>query len=225
MWTGTGALRQIDVECPWCGARVNLGRAYDQPWPCSGRFPEKEGLNQSPQRPGCSAGGRIIQRQASNLRIPEIKVLFTIPPRYTRLHTLLQLPHIYGAIVATPPSSYNQFQNMLSNLQNQGLITPATAQEILSHPWNEIQQAVQDVLQPIQSCYTDLLLEEFHAFIDASINGIPPRRGPAPTSPLLIEVDPNRVIRVLGPQGRNFRIVPVLRLRTVIVQLGYRKRG
>lgn len=224
IWTGTGSsLRQINIECPRCGMTVNLGWAYGQSWPCSGRFPEREGANQSPQRLGCSANARIIQRQASNLRIPELRALFTIPPRYTRLHNLLQLPHIYGAIAATLPSSFDQFQNMLNNLQSQGLITPATVQEILDHPWDEIQHAIHDILQPISRNYTALLLEEFHAFIDASINGIPPLRGPTPTSRPLIEVDPNRTVRVFGPRGRKFRIVPVLSLRTVIVQLGYRR--
>lgn len=224
MWTGAGGrLADINVECPRCGRRVNLGWAYQQSWPCSGRLPEREGPGTLPHRPGCNRDARIIQRQASNLRIPELRTLFTIPPRHTRLHNLLQLTPIFSAITASPPSSLQDLQTILNNLQQKNLVSSLTVQEILNHPWNEIQQAIQDVLSSVSHSYSDLLLEEMRTFIDASVNGIPPIRGPAPSSPVLIEVDPNRVRRVRGPRKRMFRIVPVLRLRTVIVQTGYRR--
>ena len=224
IWTGGGgSLAQINIECPWCGVKVSLGWAYQQTWSCSGRHPEREALNARPHRPGCSRTARMILRQASNLRIPEIRTLFTIPPRHTRLHNLLQLSPIYHAIVANPPGSSNQLRAMLNNLQTQGLISQVIVSEILQHPWNEIQQAIQDVLSPVTPHYSDLLLEEFHAFIDASIKGIPPVTGPRPSSPVLIEVNPRMVKKISGPRGTSFRIVPVQRLRTVIVQQGYRR--
>jgi len=223
IWREEGsALSRIWIICPKCYARQNFGDAYRKKWPCSGRFPEKEPLASGPYRPGCKNSSRIIQRQASNLRIPEIRTLFTTS-WYTRLHNLLQITPIYHAIAASRPRSFNQLREMLENLKNNRFISASIVQEILSCPWNEINRVINDILGQIPTNYRGLLIEEFHTFIDASINGIPPVRGQAPFSPVLIEIDPNRVIRCTGLRKKEFRIVPVLRLRTVTVQIGYRR--
>jgi len=220
---GGGALRQIEIECPRCRRRVNLGWAYGQPWPCSGRFPERE-PPYLPSRPGCRQNARIIQRQASNLRIPELRTLFTIPPRYTWLHNLLQLTPIYSTLIAMGTiTSQSQLQQVLYNLVRSKLITQTVMNEIMQHSWEDVRQAIQDVLIPVSTRYHDLILEEFHALIRASVNGIPPVHGPSPSSPVILEVNPNFVCRFLRTNGRSFRVVPVLRLRTVTVQIGYRR--
>src|SRR6266478_786823 len=42
-WRGSGsALRNIEIVCPRCGGRVNLGYAYRGTRRCSGRFPERD---------------------------------------------------------------------------------------------------------------------------------------------------------------------------------------
>ncbi len=224
MWKQNGSsLNDIQIECPKCGSFERFGFAYGKKWKCSGRLPEQESLGDAPNRPGCKSDSFIIQRQASNLRIPEIRVLFTIPPRHTRLHNLLQLATIHSAIVASQPNSLNDLQNMLNNLVNEGLISADAKYEIMQHNWDEIKKAIIDIRNTVPSNYADLLLEEFYAFINASVNGIPPVRSRNTTSPVLIEIDPNKVEYAKGPNGRNFKIVPVLRLRTVIVQIGYRR--
>ncbi len=224
IWKEFGSsLNQIFIKCPGCGSMVNFGQAYRSTWQCSGRFPERENITDPPARPGCEKEARIIQRQASNLRIPEIKILFTIPPRYTRLHNLLQLPYIHGALVANPPDRIDKLEQMLENLKSRGFISVSVKQEILSSPWNEIQHAINDVVKPVNGSYTELLIEEFHAFIEGSNKGIPPIHGKRPHSPPLIEINPNMVTSFRGPRGYHFRIVPVRSLRTVIVQTGYRR--
>jgi hypothetical protein len=106
---------------------------------------------------------------------------------------------------------------------NRNLIVQTVVDEITSYPWSEIQGAIRDVFTPIPTSYVDLILEEFHSLINASINGVPPLHGPIPSSPVIFEVNPNLVKRFSGPQGRIFRIVPILRLRTVTVQIGCRR--
>lgn len=220
---GGGALSQVEIECPRCSRRVNLGWAYGRDWPCGGRYPEKEPFGSAPSRPGCNESSRIIQRQASNLRIPELRTLFTIPPRYTRLHRLFELLPVRSALAALggSVSSHGHLRAVLQNLVNSRLIVQATASEILNHPWPETQQAIHDVLSPVSMQYTDLLLEEFHALIDASVQGIPPLRGMAPASPVILEVIPGNVRTFPGHGGRSLRVVPVSRLRTVTVQTAY----
>ena len=224
MWIEEGSsLAFIYIKCPVCGAQVNLKWAYDRSWPCTGRFPEREPFSSPPKRDGCDCKARLILRQASNLRIPELKTLFTIPPRYTRLHHLLLSRAIYPVIVANPPSSMEDLKRMLNNLYSKGLLSDNIVREILNHPWDEIKRAIKEIHSPVPENYSELLVEELHAFIDGSVNGIPPVRHPRPFSQVLIEINPAKVTQARGPNGTLFRIVPITRLRTVIVQTGYRR--
>jgi len=226
IWYGGGrSLSEIRIKCPRCGSKVNFGEAYMQEWKCSGRFPEKElPLPDSPPtRYECDKGARIIQRQASNLRIPELVTLFTIPPRHTPLHNLLQMWEILISIVGRQPSSKDELERILINLAEKKLIRRDVVDEILRYPWQEIQQAIQDVLTPVKQSFHDLILEEFHALLKGSVNGIPPNRGIAPKSPVFIEMNPHHVRTFKGTGGTRFRVAPISRLRTVIVQRGYRR--
>jgi len=221
---GGGALSKVRVECPDCGSSAfSLGWAYGQNWRCSGRYPEREPLNSAPIRPGCSKDARIIQRQASNLRIPELLTLFSIPPRYTNLHNLLQIRPIYDNILGSNPTSKTQFAQILNNLAQRNRIGQSVVSEILKYSWQEIESAVQDVLSPIPSSYRELIMEEFNSLIHGSEMGIPPVRGSIPQSPVVIEINPNMRTQATGPRGAKFRITPILRLRTVTVQRGYRR--
>jgi len=225
LWRGGGgSLRDIIIECPRCGASVNFGYIYARDWPCTGRFPEQEPLDSPPIRRQCSSKAKIILRQASNLRIPEIVSLFTIPPRYTRLHNILEMPAIKSALVTHKISSKEELESIIKSLRDSGLIKPGTAVEILRHPWEETREAIQDVLESgYELGYANLILEEYHALIDASINGAPPVRGPPPTSEVWFEVVKDKIRHITGPGRHVFRVVPITRLRTVIVQKGYRR--
>jgi hypothetical protein len=221
---GGGALANIEIECPVCGNRkISLGVAYKIDWNCSGRFPEREPPGSLPNRPGCERRAKIIQRQASNLRVPELLTLFSIPPRYTRLSSLLQIRPILDSIIANRPTSKQQLEHYLRRLAQANRISQGDANEILSCSWNEINEAIEAVLTPVQTSYRSLILEEFHEFIKGSLQGIPPIRGNRPESPVLIEINPNLVQRFAGPKGTRFRVTPVLRLRTVTVQHAYRR--
>jgi hypothetical protein len=225
MWHGGGgSLSNITVECPQCQRRsINLGLAYDQSWQCSGRSPEREPRSSAPIRLGCGKDAKIIQRQASNLRIPELKTLFSIPPRLTSLHGNLQIRPVLDNIIGSRPSSKQQFHSILNNLVQNHRLSKSTADEILKESWDEIYRAMQDVLSPIPGSYHELILEEFNALENASIHGAPPVSGPTPRSPVIFHVDPNLVQRYNGPLGSVFRITPILKLRTIIVQEGYRR--
>lgn len=222
---GGGALNEVNIECPQCGARERLGRAYGRSWACTGRFPEREGLRDPPARnQQCGAEARIIQRQASNLRLPEIRTLFTIPPRHTQLHVLLQATALYAPLVAEgSPITEARFREIITRLIERNVLSQADGARVLGHPWAEISAAIHDVLTPVQHQYETLLQEELRALLDASINGAPPVHGPAPSSPVVFSVDLQLVRRVPGPRGRTLRITPVPRLRTVTVQTGYRR--
>lgn len=230
-WYGAGAtLAQIRIECAACSASETLGKAYGREWPCSGRHPERETRAGGPQRPGCREAARIIQRQASNLHIPELRTLFTIPPRATRLHHLLQIPTIAGALSSLRTIGQlteTNVRTMVAHLQNQNQVPAATAAAILAHSWPEIEQATNDIFSPVRTSLEDLLAEEFEALLAASVHGAPPvhgqAQGPQSASRVVFQVNHNEVVQVTGPRGTTLRVTPVSRLRTVTAQVGFRR--
>jgi hypothetical protein len=223
---GGGALSEIEIECPQCNTRsMNMGVAYGLTWHCNGRFPESEQIGAPPQPGTCarSNNARIVQRQASNLRLPVLRTLFSIPPRYTTLHNLLQMQSIFDNLAGSPPSSKLQLERTLKNLAARKLITSNTVNEIIQYQWDEIETAINDVLSPPPNSYDELILEEFRALAHSSTNGAPPIYGPIPQAPVIFEVDPNRVLPFTCPNNNVIRVTPVLRLRTVTVQTAYRR--
>lgn len=232
IWRGGGAaLSQVRIGCPNgnCGREVSLGAAYGRDWPCSGRLPEREApYAPAARHPGaCNSRSRIIQRQASHLRIPELRTLFTVPPRATRLHNLLQLVPVRSVIVALQGqlNDLGGLEAALGNLVANGLVPAASVAEIVGYPWAEIEAAIEDVLSPVSHEFDDLLLEEFGALMEASEAGYPPVHGSGPASPVVFEVVPQQIVDVEGPNGTRVRVVPVSRLRSVTVQEGYRRMG
>ena len=222
-WIGKGStLKDVEIQCLNCGKKVNFGNVYSRSWRCSGRNPEQEELFGASSRTiTCEEDSHIIQRQASNLRIPEIVSLFTIPTCYTLLHKLLQIQSIDAAISATPPTSKGQLESMLGNLLNRDKINENVCTEILNYSWEEIEKAIEDVInQSVSSSYGQLIVEEFNALIEASENGVPPRRRPKPNSPILFEVDLNSIER-FEVNGFKLRVTPINRLHTLIVQKGF----
>ena len=222
---GGGSLSKVIIECPNCKKRsITLGRAYGVDWPCSGRYPEREGLHEFPvYTHDCSHKARIVQRQASNLRIPELKTLFAVYPLYTKLHEHLQSKPIYYNLLGRVPSSEVEFRQLLNALEGKGAIKKNVITEIFESPWKEICTAIDDVRRDIPESYHELIRQEFDSLNEGSLKGIPPIRGPAPKSPVLIEINPKLVARYRGPKGNLFRVTPVLTLTTVTVQTGYRR--
>ena len=226
-WLGGGSsLSRIWIECPGCGKRINFGDAYADPMPCRSRQPEREPLMSEPFRyDDCKQECRITQRQAANLRLPDLKTLFSIPPRYTELSLALQRKAVLSVLVVGKGKlSQTGFKDALDALISSGLLAANQAAEILQYSWDEIQQASKAVLSPIATRYQDLLQEEFGALIQGSIDGVPARHERRPDSPIVFEIDPHLIDRFeLVKGGRKLLVTPVTRLRTVTVQVGYRR--
>jgi hypothetical protein len=220
---GGGALSELRLRCPECGARVHFGQAYNRDWPCLGRRPETEPFRSSPNRSGCAEPARIIQRQASNLRIPEIALTFTVPKRATRLHELLAKEPVLHALRAAPPDSLDQLQRMLERLVKYGDILPADMEEIVSHDFDEIVEVLDDVNEPVPSDPFSVYLAEFHSLIDNSIQGYPPVKSRISPSKVLFKVDPKSIRRFALFGAHKLRVVPIEILHAVMVQKGYRR--
>lgn len=224
---GTG-LSDIYIVCPRCGGRRSLGEAYGKSWPCSGRFPEREGPGQRPHRPGCTQRAYILQRQASSLRVPETVSLFTVPPLFTAVHQVMRklvqqlTPDVAREFLLSRDGSLRR-ENLgktLDSLVKEKVLRVSEQEEVLSCPDQVIIRAIQDVLDySPPSDFASLLSQEFRAFLHGAREGIPPLRDSVFPSRVLLEINP-RMARQFPP----FLVVPVSRLRLVTVQIGYRRQ-
>jgi len=222
-----GSLRDIKVECPQCGASVSIGDLYGREWACSGRYPEREPLNSSPQREGCDERAIMVLRQASNLRVPEVFPVFTLR-LYTELHNLLALREVRGALSFANKhgklNSRKDLEEVLNTLVECRALSRDVAVNILEHPWDEIRRVMDEILAlPSVTSPVEIIRDEFEVFQRASEEGAPPVRGRT-RSRVVFEVPEDRIRKnVRGPCGLKFRVAPATRLRTVLVQLGYRR--
>ena len=181
---GGGALRHIDIVCPDCQGRINLGSAYSRDWRCSGRFPEQGSF-----RPGCERPSKIIQRGAANLRMAELRTALTIPPRSTALHRILEMTIVQTSLLASQPRSKQELLATLGNLVPLGFLKQTTIDEIQTYSEPEILSAWNDTTSGGTAANDrELRLEEFRALQKAAADGAPPQPSPTPGSPPQFEV-------------------------------------
>jgi hypothetical protein len=220
-WMGSGsALRNIEIRCPDCGEHVNLGWAYNRPWPCSGRQAERGSTRSS-----CSAEARIIQRGAANVRMAEIHSALTIPQADTRLHRLLETSMVLAVVTANRDiTSRDELLEKLNALVQINLLGPAIVNELARYPEPELLAAIQQITTaPLPQDDQTLRHQEFEALRRAATVGAPPQPSSTPGSPPQFEVIQSEVREFTGPGGHQLRVTPMSRLRVVMVQRGYRR--
>lgn len=215
---GGGALRSVNVRCPDCGGAANLGLAYSRTWRCSGDFPEEMASGGTP----CASpnAGRIIQRGASNVFIPETVTALTIPPAALELHRLLGQRTLRTLFRRHRPSDFAALEAELRACVADHDISGHTAEAILAHPAGEVMRALDEVLRPFEvQTVEEMRLDEYRRLRDAAAEGFPLEPG---SSRPQFEIVRNDVRIFETPFGR-FRVTPVSRLRVVMVQTGYRR--
>lgn len=224
-WTGGGSsLSNIFLDCPECNSKSkSMEQAYRSSWPCHGRFPEREELRDHSPWKTCNARARIIQRQASNLRIADIVSLFTIPPRDTALHRMLDNQLLRSHIQTETFADKVQFEKRLRALENGKFIKTDTVNAILGCTWEEITEAINDLDRPPASTYKELILEELNELLRASKEGAPPRYRPKPSTTILFEVDKNKVTNFKDTNGKVLTATPINKLSEIAVQISYRR--
>jgi hypothetical protein len=219
-WRGGGsALRNIDIVCPECKGQINLGQAYGREWHCSGRFPER-----GPERNGCDAKARMIQRGAANLRIPELYTSLTIPPADTRLHRILQRDSIRRFLDSDLVKTKKGLLEALKKLVAKGSMREELVNELEHFDDAAVDEAIAQIRsEALPQDNRMLRQQEFDALRKAAVNGAPAVMSRTPGSPPQFEVVRQDVREYTGPGGHRLRVTPVSRLRVVMVQKGYRR--
>lgn len=222
-WKGSGsALRNIEIVCPKCKGRMNLGYAYAKTWHCSGRFLERDNV-----RLGCDAEARIIQRGAANIRMAELYSALTIPPTDTPLHRLLETQYVRMILAAGGPAPVQSKQDLLTRLGGlvtAGFIGPALVTDLDRFPEDAIMTAIRQMTaSALPEDNRALRRQEFEALTQAATSGAPPQPSSTPGGPPQFEVIQSDIYEFQGPGGHLLRITPASRLRVVMVQRGYRR--
>jgi hypothetical protein len=222
-WEGGGSsLRNVAIRCPNCsGPPVNFGWAYSRDWRCSGRLPEE---GPRPAQSSCSVPARIIQRGAANLRVASVLSALTIPPLASRLHNLLQDGRIMATCSALTSIGLLNEQNFWQGLRSiQPPLSSSVLQFLQQKSWSELSTAISQVMQQATG-RSSLKESEFESLRFAAQNGAPAVPSPQVGAPPLFEVRLSDVRNFQGPDDRyRFRVVPISRLRMVLVQLGYQR--
>ncbi|TPJ13899.1 DUF1998 domain-containing protein [Mesorhizobium sp. B2-7-3] len=214
---GGGALASVLVRCPNCGQAANLGQAYARDWRCSGDFPEEGGNI----RPPCPTHGRIVQRGASNVFIPETVTALTIPPAALELHRLLDQRALRLLFAVMRPTDFAALASLLQRAVDTGNLGQHVVDAILVYPPSEVMRALDEVTRPIEArSAAEMRLDEYRRLRDAAAEGYPLQPGEA-RSQFEVVLGDVRQFDVVGT-GR-FRVTPVSRLRVVMAQTGYRR--
>lgn len=219
LWHGGGrSLKHVEIQCPQCKVRTNFGTAYSRPWPCSGRFPE-----QGPRSSGCSERARIFQRGASNLRMPVVRSALTILDLPAPLFNVLKDTRIIT--MAKVLKSLNMLNEPTFQVQLDPLGLPeATRLMLIQTPWQDLEQAIHQILNEESGTGVPLRDEEFDRLVQAATYGAPAVQPLKRWGPPLFEVVLQDVTRFWGPAHRlRFRVTPVSRLHMVMVQTGYQR--
>lgn len=136
-----------------------------------------------------------------------------------------------GKVVLDPDTPGSLRRSVLQGLLDGLERTPGSAgidrrhkDEILGCSDEEIERAIRDVMAYQPPADMDIQLDrEFSTFRKGAQTGVPPVSTPRPSSRTHLEIDPGRVQRFPGPNGKRIMVVPVLKLRAVTAQVGYRR--
>jgi hypothetical protein len=229
LWVGSGAsLSAIRIRCPVCSSQKELGEIYSSRLKCRGRRPENPGTDFE----DCSSDEAIVvQRGSFQLRLPEVITSLTIPPLVTALHRILQREDMQLCILTVKTFGFTEenFLRLLNAWTSERKIPIQVSDQLKNVSWGDIREAI-EAIDSVSGAKTRLeyLQQEHLALTDVIETGFPPyptegeRR---PGEPVSFQVESTAIRRdVLGPAGdMQFRVMPIERLRVVMVQVGYRR--
>ncbi|AFL95281.1 hypothetical protein CL1_1078 [Thermococcus cleftensis] len=225
-WKREGpALSDVTIECPECRAKVNLGVIYKKPHRCPGTYLERR--ERLGDVMGCNEHAYAIQRQASNLYVPEIATLFTVPPRATTLHRIFMRGEIRSSlkkVLKLKPDILDNRDEFIEIFKED--LTADEIAEIESYDWEDAKSIILEVAgnnTEVPNSPYELFKEEFDSFMNASRKGFPPLTSNIGKERVLFYVNRNKIRRISDENGVTFRVAPVDKLHTVMVLKGYRR--
>jgi hypothetical protein len=228
-WLGSGSsLSAIRIRCAICSAEKPLGEIYSSRLPCRGNRPE---IRNAPFEP-CDAEAIVVQRGSFQLRLPEVITSLTIPPLVSAIHRILQRDDIQvlvSHLKALDQFNETPFRRLIRVNVEQRKLTSQIEAELNQTEWEDISSALIAIERAsVKKSRAEYLRQEHESLIDVVETGFPPyphdserRQG----EPISFQVEATQIRKnVRGPNGHLvFRVMPIERLRVVIVQIGHRR--
>jgi hypothetical protein len=228
-WLGSGSsLASIKIRCPACSAEKELGEIYSSRLPCRGRRPEARGADLE----SCDGEAIVVQRGSFSLRLPEVITSLTIPPLVTPIHRVLQrddIQQLVNDLKELDKFTEPDFRRLIKVRVEKKKLTAQIETQLEQTPWLEIAEALAAIdRSATKKSRAEYLRQEQESLIDVVDTGFPPyphdsdRR---PGEPISFQVEATQIRReVRGPEKKLvFRVMPIERLRVVIVQVGHRR--
>jgi hypothetical protein len=228
-WIGEGqSARAIKIKCQKCKQQIQLSQVYkiarDDKLECSGVYIETDDkLNK------CDSKAKVLLRNGSNIRIPDIQVNISIPYRDSELYKILFSEIYYNALLPffDNPITTAEICSYLRRVKkNQPKITEPDIKQIESFSDEELNQVLVQLLRDKNSGKVNegsIRHDEFTALVHASIHGHPPEHSGSITK---FEIEKRRVKKIEANETRwgiSFTITPIKTLSVIIVQRGYRR--
>ena len=217
-WKRKGStLKNIIIECPKCKKTKNFGDIYYRTWRCSGRHPHKERKNDI-STVKCNHNAKVMQRQAANIRVPEIKTLLSVKSILTELHLLAQDAKIETVLRLWQSNNQNQ---LIENMKN-AKIPENSIRKFKNATVYEINLIKNDLDKQYSNQYHDLILDEFDELNKASYYGAPPLNSNVKSKPIFkVNTSQQKICKTNN--NMEFVITPINTLRIVSVQTGFRR--
>jgi hypothetical protein len=173
-WEANGSsLSNIRVRCPSCSANATMYEIYEMEILCTGQYPEK------PQAPPerCRTKMKVVQRQATSLRIPDVVTLLSIPKYEDPLSKILQKPNIasnlqtlfdsFDYLVELSP--YNDTDEGLIKLIDRAREIKSQSREtikeyVIAHDRTKLRERLQELQHPAGD-FSDFIYEELDALL------------------------------------------------------------
>ncbi len=231
-WSGAASsLSSIIISCggKGCNASCSLGDIYSSESDCKGNRPEQ--LRNKSEKT-CDKRMQVFQRGSFGLRLPEVVASMTIPPLVSEVHKNLQREDVRRMVDLLKYNNILNEENFWKNLKRdieEKRIPEFIQEQLRSCTWVELEESITQIEKAkVATTLTEYLCQEHKSLIDVVDTGFPPypydneRR---PGEPINFQVEATAIRRnVLSPSKKfTFRVMPLERLRVVLVQRGYRR--
>lgn len=230
-WKANGSsLEDIIIECPICRARNNMKEIYKMNFFCKGRIPEKESpssdyfpIYTKPDRSkNCEKMMKIMQRQSTSLRVSETMTLLTIPEFDNQISRILQRYDVSIALDTMMKMPSDILLRMDANTVIDWISSslrgriPDDSLEVISKEIRE--KGVLEFcdlykrLNDESKSFMSLMYEEFDSLLS----------GAGSSTKNFVMGHPKKIIST-SPLIPELLVHPISKIRTITVQLGYRR--
>jgi hypothetical protein len=220
-WIEEGnSLADIFIQCTKCESTRSLADIYNTKYQCPGFIAERY------ESEGCDANAVVVLRNASYLRVTELRSFLTIEPIDTELHVALSRKAERGILFQLKDEDKLRAVDIKKTFHRHAEIHKTISQDtykLLENTENEeIEIASIDVLEKLKlpSSIKEAKGQELTALRRAVERGSPP--SPTKRTPTL-EVEKGSSELFPISDTIELRVTPIKRLRVVSIQIGYRR--